>query len=51
MSSRTLKKCWWFGPYSPGATSSPWVGLLPTGTAPVEITPVSFTSNSIVPSR
>ena len=50
MSSRTQKKCWWCGPYRPGATSVPCSGRSPTASAPVEIMPESLTSYSIVPS-
>ena len=31
MSIRTLKKCWWLAPYSPGATRVPKRGCSPTG--------------------
>ena len=45
-----LKKCWCTIAFRPGATSVPCSGCTPGATAPVESTPVSFTSNSIVPS-
>ena len=45
-----LKKCWCTIALSPGATSVPWAGRTPGATAPVESTPVSLTSYSIVPS-
>ena len=49
-SRRMLKKCWCTIAFSPGATSVPWAGRTPGATAPVESTPVSLTSYSIVPS-
>ena len=39
-----LKKCWCTIALSPGATSVPCAGRTPGATAPVESTPVSFTS-------
>ena len=45
-----LKKCWCTIAFRPGATSVPCCGRRPAPTAPVESTPVSFTSKAMVPS-
>lgn len=45
-----MKKCWWMGAYTPGATSSPHGGTVAPSTAPFEMIPVIFTVSSSEPS-
>ena len=50
MSSRTLKKCWWIGPYTCGATSSPHCGSSPGRVGAVGDDAGHLDLSSIVPS-